>query len=252
MATQKFGQLRWNANKGFYQIYTMIATPLGFPLPAWIKAPDQEKAKMAMGSGFSNMEAYNKAAQQGAAGQRAPHEGMQLPEAAPSSLSPAAGMLPVATAGDYDMTGCPCPKEHDYEAAIQDTGIRPLYRTVVTVPAGVAGQLVLTANDKGAIDKLAIFATDNVTFGNAERQVTIPGAIQLNSKSLDFAENPAGTVLPWAQISPDGIGREIGRLELVKTDAFTIPLFNNGVNPVVVEAFGILNRGRVPQAFLRR
>jgi hypothetical protein len=235
------GDIRWNAAKGFYQGYAVVPTPLGFPLPAWVKVPNQEQARAAMAEGYKNLETYKKAMRSGAAGAPAPHT--------------LGGPTPSAMVAGMEVSGmdlCKCaPPEHEYEAPIQETGLRPLYRSQVTLAAGAAGQLVIEANDGGAVNRLALFASDIVNATGQERGVTIPGAILLNSKPFDFGTVPNGTLTPWATFDNDGIGRDIGRLELVKTDQFTIPLLNNTAVQVVVEGFAYL-RGNCPSRYLRK
>jgi hypothetical protein len=202
-----------------------------------------------MGSGFNNLETFKKAARSGAAGAGAPHM-----QAGPTGLESAGALMAAGKGLDMGMGACACaPTEHNYEPdTLQETGLRPLYRAILTLPPVTAGVLNIEANDGGPVNRLALFASDIATGGNMERQITIPGAMLLNSKPFDFGTLPNGTLLPWAQIDPDGIGRNIGLLELVKTDQFTVPVFNN--DPAVtatIEGFAYLV-GNCPSHYLRR
>jgi hypothetical protein len=242
----KVGDLRWNALKGFYQGYAIVPSPIG-PVPAWVKAPNQDQAQSAMAAGFNNLESFKKAARSGAAGAAAPHT-----QLGPSGLESAGAFAAAGKGMEMGMAACPCgPPEHEYEAMSRESGIRPLYRTQIPLAAGAAGVLNLEANDPGMVNRLAIFASDVVNATGQNNGVTIPGAILLNSKPFDFGTAPGGTLIPWATFDADGIGRDIGTLELVKTDAFTIPVLNNTAVAVVVEAFAYL-RGNCPSKYLRR
>jgi hypothetical protein len=243
----KVGDLRWNSLKGFYQGYAIVPSPIG-PVPAWVKAPNQEQAQAAMGAGYSNLEAFKKAARSGAAGAAAPHT--QMGPTGPEM----AGAL-VASGKGLEMGGpCLCsPTEHSYEPdTLQETGLRPLYRASLTLAPATAGVLNIEANDAGPVNRLALFASDLATGGGMERQITIPRASLLNSKPFDFGTLPNGTLVPWAQIDPDGIGRNIGLLELVKTDQFTVPVFNDDAAvTATIEGFAYLV-GNCPSHYLRR
>lgn len=162
----------------------------------------------------------------------------ELPASATQALAPGAGktfalgpkILTSAMPTGAPMHECPCPKlgEHDYEKNLgQDTGLRPLYRTTLSLAVAPAAVLfTMVVNDPGSIDRLYVGASDLATGANQAASVTITGSITLNSIPLDFAVAPSSTMVPWQIIRDRGLGMAIGRIDLVKNDNLNVPLLN--------------------------
>jgi hypothetical protein len=163
----------------------------------------------------------------------------EIPQIQPSTVQPSLAIPPTS---ETDMEtarhpACPCPgSEHSYERPCNiETGLRPVYRTVLDLAAGTSGTLELEVNDPGSIDRLWLGASDIATGTLLDAAVTIEGQMQLNSINWDFAKGPSSTLRPFNELQQEGLGMKMGRLDLIKTDTVEIPLTNNSAVAVRVE-----------------